>query len=272
MRPLGKLSTEAKRYARGGWAVFPLVPGHKQPMTPNGFHDATTDDDVIDAWWKAEPTANIGLVPPPGVVVLDFDPRNGCPSPAELGLSPNTLSVYTASGGAHFYYRVPSEWTARAHWPDVDGVDVKQAHNGYVVLPPSVVNGRAYEWTGTGVMRSLPPHALETLASRSRDITPAEVSGAKFWPWEAGTPYGLVAVNDQVSKVEDAAPGTRNHTLYKATLVLSKLIAGGEVSDACLSLVREAALASGLHDHEVYATMLSAYERGSKEPMEAPSR
>jgi hypothetical protein len=65
----------ALRYAEQGYPVFPCAPGRKQPLTPNGLLDATTDLDQIEAWWTATPNANIGLVTN-GLLVIDVDPLN----------------------------------------------------------------------------------------------------------------------------------------------------------------------------------------------------
>jgi hypothetical protein len=44
----------ASYYADRGLAVFPLLPQSKVPATPNGFKDATTNADQIQAWWSDE--------------------------------------------------------------------------------------------------------------------------------------------------------------------------------------------------------------------------
>ncbi len=52
----------ALKYAEMGWAVFPIKPPSaggrspgKEPATPNGFKDATTDRMKIETWWTACP-------------------------------------------------------------------------------------------------------------------------------------------------------------------------------------------------------------------------
>ena len=55
------LAAAALRYANLGIPVFPCVPGGKQPLTPNGFHDATSVARVVHRWWQRTPDANIGL-------------------------------------------------------------------------------------------------------------------------------------------------------------------------------------------------------------------
>jgi hypothetical protein len=77
----------ALELAARGWHVFPLAPGAKLPAIPaahqagstlrrscrgqcgragHGVHDATARPDVITAWWRHCPTANVGIscVPP----------------------------------------------------------------------------------------------------------------------------------------------------------------------------------------------------------------
>ena len=106
------LPAAALDYAAAGWLVFPLRPGAKRPATENGFHNASTEPDVIATWWRRWPSANIGLVIPPGVVLVDLDPRNGSDATvADLvarhgPLSP-TLTQHTAGGGTHLFYAHP---------------------------------------------------------------------------------------------------------------------------------------------------------------------
>src|SRR4051794_22759713 len=86
-----------------GWAVFPLAPGQKTPLTAHGFKDATTDEAKIRGWWKAHPAANIGIAcgSVSGIVVLDEDPRNGGDVlPFSL---PHTIQALTGGGGAHYF-------------------------------------------------------------------------------------------------------------------------------------------------------------------------
>src|SRR5256885_2269598 len=84
----------ALEYALAGLPVFPLHhavaggcscsdPGctdkAKHPRTRNGLDDASTDPEVIAAWWRRWPDANIGIRTglPAGLAVLDVDPRHG---------------------------------------------------------------------------------------------------------------------------------------------------------------------------------------------------
>jgi hypothetical protein len=126
-------------------------------MTDEGFRDATTDPEVIRAWWTRHPTANIGMATGSGsgLLVIDVDlDKGGFESLAALIHRykewPDTPTVRTGGGGIHFYFRFPEDAEIRN---DVGrklgpGIDVR-GEGGYVLLPPSVhAKRRAYEWAG----------------------------------------------------------------------------------------------------------------------------
>ena len=107
------LSTAAREFASAGVPVFPCVAYGKRPATGHGFHDATTDLDQVQAWWRQSPGANIGV--PTGaaseVVVVDLDvhgPVDGRTSfdrAMRAGLVDGwELLVRTPTGGLHAYY------------------------------------------------------------------------------------------------------------------------------------------------------------------------
>ncbi len=143
----------ALTYADSGWLVFPLRPRGKEPLTRNGYKDATGDRAIIERWWKKNPTANVALVTgrAGGIVVVDFDPRNGGDVHEFMRLYGDAFSglrfgkVGTGGGGQHWYFRYPAE-----DFPSVKdvlpGVDIK-SDGGYVVAPPSIhPSGEAYVW------------------------------------------------------------------------------------------------------------------------------
>jgi hypothetical protein len=63
--------------AARGWAVLPLVPRGKNPLSglvPHGFKDATKEEEAVRRWWAAKPDANIGIAcGASGLTVLDID-------------------------------------------------------------------------------------------------------------------------------------------------------------------------------------------------------
>ena len=139
----------ALRYAGSGYAVFPLVPRGKKPITRHGFKDASIDPAQIRQWWAENPKANIGS--PTGADtfdVLDVDKRNGgYDSLAKLliaGTLPAGPVSDTGGGGEHIALKhVPGIGTRAGFLP---GLDFK-SDAGYVVLPPSIHHsGKRYEW------------------------------------------------------------------------------------------------------------------------------
>jgi len=150
---IARLLNAAIRYAEMGYPVFPCKPGRKEPLTKNGFHDATTDEARIRRWWTDNPRANIGMPtgPASGLIVIDIDPRNGgeeglADLHAQHGPLPETAEALTGSGGRHLFFRHPGGYVRCTQSKVAPGVDVK-GDGGYVVLPPSVhPNGNIYTW------------------------------------------------------------------------------------------------------------------------------
>ena len=131
----------ALRVVGFGIPIFPCKPT-KEPLTPHGFKDATTDVRQIRQWWHKWPRAMIGMPtgPASGIDVLDIDvkPEEGIVGheyvPHWAKLSP--FMVATPSGGMHLYFRSEGKL-----WNSTDqiapGVDTR-GEGGYVILPPSI--------------------------------------------------------------------------------------------------------------------------------------
>ena len=139
----------ALRYAQANWPVFPCIPGEKIPATKHGFLDATTGSDKITWWWSRNPERNVAIATGlPGPDVLDVDVRedgNGFAAFNRLhraGLL-NGASAYirTPSGGLHAYFVGSEQGNGRLPHHHLDF----RSKGGYVVAPPSHVNGRHYE-------------------------------------------------------------------------------------------------------------------------------
>jgi Bifunctional DNA primase/polymerase, N-terminal len=146
------LLTAALDLVAQGWAVFPCKPwgdDAKRPLTINGHHGASRDDDQIRAWWSRWPKAMIGAPVPESLLVIDIDPRNGG-SLAELeahtGPLPETLTVWSGrnDGGQHLYYLRPPGPLTSTRLPG--GIDLKV--RGYCIMPPSIhpATNQPYRW------------------------------------------------------------------------------------------------------------------------------
>lgn len=64
----------ALNHNRRGYTVHPLWPGKKQPLTKNGWHDASNLESQVREWWVKWPEANVGIAcGPSDICVLDCD-------------------------------------------------------------------------------------------------------------------------------------------------------------------------------------------------------
>ncbi len=173
----------ALRYAARGIGVFPINADTKRPLTTGGFHDASTDPDVIRAWWRRHSAAGLAIPTgkASGVVVIDFDRVDAIVELVDrFGQLPPTPSVRTPSGGMHFYFRAPVERVACSVSKLAAGVDVR-GDGGYVAVPPTRrADGRAYKWAhaDTIALAALPAPWSDAIAAPP--LTPA-ATPAEAW-------------------------------------------------------------------------------------------
>jgi len=220
------LKETAVMYARLGYHVFPLAPGSKKPVKDSsGLLDATTHLTTIVEWWDKSPYGNIGIAcGPSGWVVLDFDAgKPEYPAASEemrlkLVRSHPTLTVRTRSGGYHMIYRQQPDSEPIHNSQDKLSlcVDVRGA-GGYVVAPPSVVEGGKYTFEDKSPITVVPDWVVEQLRrpEPKKEITP-NVNGS---------------INHTVewSKVEAAA---RSLSRYRASNGDAWLAVGMAIHDA----------------------------------------
>ena len=165
------LAGAAIRYANLGIPVFPCVPGGKQPLTPNGFHDATSSARIVHDWWQRTPDANIGL--PTGRQHRHPRRRHRRPlpeavdslrssEPAPKG-SPTTGAGWSARrrGGIHAYYPTGADQEQRSWQVPSAHVDFR-GDGGYVIAPPSRIEV-------DGVMRTYDVIAVTTQPAKPVD-------------------------------------------------------------------------------------------------------
>lgn len=235
----------ALAYAAAGWPVFPCRPGSKEPATAHGYLDASTDPDVIRAWWRSRPDRNVAIATgAPGPDVLDVDTGPAGSGWTAFGrlrraglLAGASMLVRTRSGGCHVYFAGTGQPCGRLprHF-----VDFKAA-GGYVLAPPSYVAadakpGGVYELAdqrdGTG---RLDWQAVRELLDPRRPMPQTRCGDiGALARWVASQPEG-----------------NRNSGLYWAA---NRVIeAGLDPAD-----LLPAAVAAGLSEAEAYRTITSA--------------
>lgn len=141
-----------------GWAVFPVRPNDKRPLTSRGFKDAHQDP-VMARTFLAQPgQPNYGIVRPLGeanpVGGLDLDGGDGRTTWKEdwaelvrrLGPFPLTFTDITPSRGRHVCFRWRTDlYGPRPPGDKMFGFTVRWPWAGYLVGPGSVVDGKRYE-------------------------------------------------------------------------------------------------------------------------------
>lgn len=130
-----------------GWAVFPLKPGEKTPLTEHGFKEASASPEQITAWWTQHPTANVGIATGEvsGIVVVDVDGPQGEEALAALGPLPACPTSSTGKG-RHLFFQRPAGGLRNSAGKLGPQLDIR-GDGGYIVAPPSVhPSGAKYEW------------------------------------------------------------------------------------------------------------------------------
>jgi RecA-family ATPase len=138
--------------AAQGYRVAPITPNAKAPALIQEWQIAATRDEAqIRTWWTEWPEANIACPADDGLRV-DIDPRHGGDVMWELLQMeheiPATRAVRTASGGLHYYFRLPEGVKLKQSLTNAlgQGIDTKAHAGGYVLAPGSTIDGNEYTW------------------------------------------------------------------------------------------------------------------------------
>ena len=261
------LASAAIRYANLGIPVFPCVPGGKQPMTPNGFHDATSSARVVHAWWQRHPEANIGLPTGArtGVLVVDVDVHSGGSGfkaferARSKGIGDRWgWLVRTPSGGAHAYYPNHADLEQRSWQVTSAHIDFR-GDGGYVIAPPSriEVDGamRTYDVIAVTTQPAKPVDAIKL----RRFLEPRRPTTSLRPPAALSTPGCHPPALARTIAL--TAEGGRNRALFWASCRMAESnFAAAEIA----SWLRPAAQYAGLGDREIGTTIDSAVHHATR--------
>lgn len=278
--------TAALALARAGAAVFPCSDTTKRPMVKDWETNATLDTDQITATWPNG--AAIGLACGPSrVLVVDLDqPKPDTVRPANLdptivsGIEvfaaiceqhrqpwPATYTGRTGRGGLHLYFGNPDPTkfrnSAGARGKGLGWLIDTRGGGGYVIAPPSVVNGLPYT-----VVRDLPVAPLPAwLAALLNPPKPPQQRRPAGPPPKLDDAYLAAAVRSAIQSVLDAPSGTRNDTLNAAAYGLGRLVGTGKLSRITVeAALTDAAQAVGLTQSETWRTIASGLNKGTQNP------
>jgi hypothetical protein len=265
----------ALEYAKSGWPVFPCNPTNKQPYTPKGFKDASTDPKQVAAWWSKHPNAMIGMPTgaASGVWVVDVDVKPNAKGAEELadlekanGALPKTVVASTPSGGTHYYFGYVDGIGNRGGFKP--GIDVR-GEGGYVILPGSVRHdGCLYEWESKGAGVASAPDWLLHLVERPKEKPRAKTAKRN------NSSYTDAAITSELQKLIGTS-SNRNNQLNDSAMAIGQFVGAGAISrQEAEERLYGAAIANGYvaKDGELAAraTIKSGLDAGERQPRDIP--
>ena len=159
---MNKIKEIREYYFNNGLKIFPLVPNDKTPLDTMSWKylaEQSLDKKQVLYWYSEVEDANVGLPASlNNLFVIDIDMHgdvNGYENFKKLlnklGIKEiKTLCQTTPSGGMHLIYKSDDELksvknVANAFKKDgYDGIDIRT--DGYIVVYPSVINGKEYKF------------------------------------------------------------------------------------------------------------------------------
>ena len=229
-------------YLQAGFKVLPLQSNKKIPFTTetftNGFKSATNDIQALKEHWVNYPESNLGIRvgEDTGLIVLDVDVHevDGYKTLSAIEKVheslPNTLEVATPTGGKHYYFKLPEGIQIERQINQFAGIDILT--NGYVVAPPSSIDGKKYEVINGSIkeIAAFPTWFLQVFDTKKTNELPVKpfftvgkkYTGAFLDELVAGCANG--GRNDwvmrQISKMLNL--GADLTTIYKLILVVNE--------------------------------------------------
>lgn len=275
--------TFASAYLQRGWFIFPLRPNGKEPITPNGFKDASNDLEVIENWIRRYPNSNIGIATEvSNLIVVDCDASKGEAPPTpwnQPGIKEgvdvfltaieesghqfdfNTFTVSTPNNGWHYYFQdqgapIQSGANVSGLWR----VDIR-SKGGYIVAPGSCLASGSYEVDTIGSLSPMPLWMRALVSPRkSTTFTLIKTSRSTF---SKSSGYHEAGVRREIQTLSMASIGTRNDSLNRASFNCGRLVAARpELRDLVINALQHSAISIGLTEAEAAKTISSAFKAG----------
>ncbi|TFW55808.1 DUF3987 domain-containing protein [Bradyrhizobium sp. MOS001] len=188
------------------------VTAAKTPLLGDWPNLATQDPEQIRKWWAQWPDANIGGATN-DFLVVDIDPRKGGDQTLEfLRLVedfPETATTNTQGGGQHLLYVAPGGRPLKGGNDKLgQGIDVKAA-GGYVLMPGSTIDGRAYTRADDRPMAFAPRWIVEACS-----VAKAKTSAASKRIVEEDDIAIELATKWMVDRAPVAEEGNRDNTAH----------------------------------------------------------
>lgn len=266
----------AMAWAKRGFAVLPLKERSKAPANNNGLTGATRNPEEIRGMFEGHPKRNVGILPPPNVLVIDIDdPSQHSKLVLEYPEMASAPTHRTPSGGYHIFLRVPNGWTCPVRNNVFPGVDICGLGKRYVIAPPSGVIDNE-EVKRYRVIR--PISRIDTLPTASPALReaikpPPPPRRAQQPPPRTGHHDGYVfaALSGEAYTVAHTMEGGRNNQLNTSAVKLGSLAGAGLLDpEEARKVLLFAAERCGLPDWEAKKTIESGLRYGMANPRGLP--
>lgn len=260
------------------WSVFPVQANDKKPYpflrndaNQRGFYIATTDETQIASWERMYRGSNWALRTgtASGCWVLDIDVKNEAKGEesffallADHKDFPDTLAVKTPSGGMHYYFEMEPGVRTIINGGKFGGIDVR-ADGGYVLIPPSVINGNAYEYLNDKPILKAPAwlkEALFPIQQKRTNTDEVERIPQTDFRAESLAKYLLKKY------IPKAIKGMRNQVLMDMLCQMRDNVIPYNIAE---DMAREFAVQMYDKDftaHEAVSTCRSVYRRAARQP------
>lgn len=274
----------ASVYLERGWSIFPLRQNGKEPITPNGFKDASNNPQTIQDWMQRFPSANIGIATEASnLIVVDCDSSKGetPPSPwnqpgikegVDVFLTAledsgnrfdfNTFTVATPNNGWHYYFE--AQGTPIRSGANVNGlwrVDIR-SKGAYIVAPGSRLKSGTYEVNSTGALSPMPIW-MRALVSPRKTTTTLTSFKATRTTFSKSSAYCEAGIRREIQTLSMASVGMRNDSLNRAAFNCGKLVATcPEFRNFVMTALQHSAISIGLSEIEATRTIASAFRAG----------
>jgi hypothetical protein len=154
----------ALAYAHKGYRVLPLhyvlasglcscgkrycVRPGRHPRFIHSLHEATTNIQTIERWWRLDAATNVGVATGGGLMVIEIDPWQGgfLERFRYLYAVPDTTLARTAHGSHQLYFVYNPAFVLRSTRNVLGDGICSYGDGGYVVAPPSRVDDDGYRW------------------------------------------------------------------------------------------------------------------------------
>jgi hypothetical protein len=260
---------EALELAKKKYRVIPILPGSKAPAIKwKPYQDRDPTEEELWSWFDGT-DYGVAFVCGNGLVIVDCDDDNEVDFVTETCGQTPTMTR-TPRGGFHLPYRM-RKGVRYGNAVNIRGKSIDlRCEGGYAIEPWTKGYTRIGELPPLDELPIIRIGALRERKRRPRveleDISDGVIGKARS-VITGGSRYAEAALRYESQNVATAQEGVRNDTLNRAAFSLGGLVAVGLLSrETVESALFRAALAAGLGEAEIAATINSGITAGMQRP------